>query len=159
MLGRSVPSCSGLRPAGQGESSAGRSSDHASLLVLGGPGEEGRLSRESQQLAPAPGVVVGMSQISGFSCEPSRLGLIQPLCRLGRAAFMDPVCEDGPGALGSRGAPDPVVVLRFPGCGGCIFWGGVCTLLGFECLIRAWECPGTWRPSREACPWVSADLK
>ena len=55
MLGRSVPSCSGLRPAGQGESSAGKRSDRASLLVLGGPGEEGRLARESQQLAPAPG--------------------------------------------------------------------------------------------------------
>lgn len=73
---------------------------------------------------------------------------------------MDPVSEDGPGALGGRGAPDPVVVLPFPGCGGgCIFWGGVCTLLGFACLIRGWECPGTWWPSRETLPRVSDDLK
>ena len=60
-----------------------------------------------------------MSQISRFSCETSGLGLIQPLCRLDIAAFMDPMSEDGPGALGGRGAPDPDVVLPFPGC----VWG------------------------------------
>lgn len=47
-----------------------------------------------------------MSQISGFWCEASGLGLIQPLCRLDIAAFLDPMSEDSPGALGGRGAPD-----------------------------------------------------
>ena len=68
---------------------------------------------------------------------------------------MDSVCEGGPGALGSRGAPNPVVVLPFPGCGGCIFWGGVCTLLGFECLIRGWNVLGPGGPAEKhvhGCP-------